>query len=1308
MATILLSAAGAAVGAGFGGSVLGLSGAVIGRAIGATLGRVIDQRLMGAGSSAVETGHVDRFRLTGASEGAPIGDIWGRMRVAGQVVWASRFHEQVTTTSTGGGKGAPPKPKVTTTEYTYSVSMALALCRGEITRVGRIWADGVEISRDDVTIRIYTGAQDQSPDPKIVAVEGMGNVPAYRGIAYVVLEDLELGQFGNRVPQFSFEVMRPAQGSHIDTVPDLTRGIKGVALIPGTGEYSLATTPVHFAYDVGNNVSANINSPAGKADLEVSLEALREELPACQSVSLVVSWFGNDLRCADCELRPKVESRAFDGAPLPWRAGGIGRIAADEVPQVLGRPIYGGTPSDAAVIEAIAALHGQGKAVMFYPFILMDQLSGNGLADPWTGAADQPRLPWRGRITLSIAPGRAGTPDRTPAAVTEVAAFFGTAQPGDFSVVAGAVVYSGPPEWSYRRFILHYAKLCALAGGVDAFCIGSELRGLTQIRAAGDVFPTVAALRQLAADVRSILGPTCKISYAADWSEFASYNDGAGNLYFHLDPLWADANIDFIGVDNYLPLSDWRDEENHADAGWGSIYNIDYLKANIAGGEYYDWFYGSPEERAAQIRTPIADGAYGEPWVWRIKDIKNWWQNPHHNRLAGVRQSVASAWVPESKPIWFTEFGCAAIDKGTNEPNKFLDPKSSESVLPSYSNGRRDDLIQMQYLRAMIDFWADPDQNPYSAAYGGNMVNMDRAHVWAWDARPFPQFPANGAIWADGLNYPKGHWISGRTTAQPLSSVVAEICAQSGMTSFDVSGLYGLVRGYSVSDNGSARAALQPLMLAYGFEAVERDGKLVFRMRDGRSTAAITAAQLAIGDNTAGFVETVRAMEAEVAGRVRLNFVEAEGDYEARSVEAIFPDEETVGISQSELSLSLTRAEGQRIVERWLSEARVARDGARFTLPPSLGHLGAGDVLRLADGPQHTYRIDRVEQAGAIAIEAVRVEAAVFEPSDESEERLTPRSFAAPVPVSSVFLDLPLMSGQEIPHQPHLAIAAKPWPTSVAVYSSDQDAGYKLNRLISTASIMGRTLSTFDAAQPGLWDRGDALRVKIASGSLASVGADQLLNGANLMAIGDGSAENWELFQFRDANLVAPATYDLSMRLRGQAGTDAGMPISWPAGSVVVLMNGAPAQVSLQASERELARHFRIGPAKRPFSDPSFTHRVEAFSGIGLRPLSVCHLRARRNAAADCLVDWIRRTRIDGDSWSSYEVPLGELRELYLVRVLLGSTVVRETTLATPQWIYTLAMQTADSVTAQSFEIHVAQISDAFGLGPLARITVNG
>lgn len=1301
MATILLSAAGASIGAGFGGSVLGLSGAVIGRAIGGVIGRSIDQRLLGQGSRAVETGKVDRFRITGASEGAPIGRVWGRMRVAGQVIWSSRFLERQTTTGGGRGKGAPPSPKVT--EYSYSVSLALALCEGEIARVGRIWADGVEVARDAVTMRVYTGSRTQLPDAKMEAIEGAGNIPAYRGLAYVVIEDLDLGPYGNRVPQFSFEVVRRAQGEFGQELPDLATALKGVALIPGTGEYGLATSPVHFNHGRGKNISANINSPAGKADLSVSLDTLSEELPGCQSVSLVVSWFGDDLRCGLCTVKPKVEQKALDGIGMPWRAGGIGRAQAELVVRDNGRVVYGGTPADRSVVEAIAALRSRGKAVMFYPFVLMEQLSGNGLTDPWTGAASQPSLPWRGRITTSIAPGRAGTPDRTAAAAAQVAAFFGTAGPGDFGQSAGEITYSGPNEWSYRRFILHYARLCASAGGVDAFCIGSELRGITQIRGAGDTFPAVQALRQLAADVRLILGPGTKISYAADWSEYANYNDGMGNLYFHLDPLWADANIDFIGIDNYLPLSDWRDDEEHADADWGEIYNLDYLKSNIEGGEYFDWFYGSEEERRAQRRTPIEDGAYGEAWVWRAKDLRGWWSNPHHNRLDGVRSVVPTEWSPASKPIWFTEFGCAAIDKGTNEPNKFLDPKSSESSLPRFSNGRRDDLIQMQYLRASVDYWNDPAHNPASPTYGGRMLDMGRAHVWAWDARPFPQFPANAQLWSDAANYRRGHWLSGRATAQPLASVVAEICQAAGLRDFSVSDLYGLVRGYVVADNASARSALQSLMLAYGFEAVERGGLLVFRMRRGRIKTQITAGQLAVGDEGGGFVETSRAMEAEISGRVRLSYVETEGDYETRSSEAVFPDDATTGISQSELALALTRAEGQRIVERWLSEARVARDGARLVLPPSLGHLGAGDVIQLAPGPVASYRIDRVERAGALLVEAVRVETGVFEPSDEAEERVTPRAFAAPVPVEAVFLDLPLLAGQENPHQPHLAVTATPWPGSVAVFSSHQDAGYQLNRLVGARSTIGETLSTLDRASHGFWDRGAALRVRMTGGNLSSASSAEVFNGANLMAIGDGSSDNWELFQFREATLVAPDTYDLAMRLRGQSGTDAVMPAFWPAGSTLVLLDGAPKQIGLAPAERDLARHYRIGPARRAYDDPSYLHRIEAFRGNGLRPLSVSHLAARRTSSGDFTVQWVRRTRVDGDSWSSFDVPLGETRELYVVRVFVAAVLKREVTVSVPQWIYPLSLRTADGAAAQPFEIQVAQISDSFGPGPYQR-----
>lgn len=285
MATVLLSAAGAAIGSGFGGSVLGLSGAVIGRAVGATIGRSLDQRLLGGGRDAVEVGKLDSIRLSGASYGAPIREVWGRMRVPGQIIWATRFKENSQTT--GGGKGTSSSGSTTT--FSYTISLAIALCRGRALSLGRIWADGAEIAVDSLDLRFYDGSEDQMPDPKITAVEGADQAPAYRGIAYVVIEDLQVSRFGNRVPQFSFEITRDAQPASRDGSVAFSEVIRSVALIPGTGEYALATTPVYFSEAPGRNVSANVHTVQGKSDFEVSFRQLGSELPNCASVSLVVS-----------------------------------------------------------------------------------------------------------------------------------------------------------------------------------------------------------------------------------------------------------------------------------------------------------------------------------------------------------------------------------------------------------------------------------------------------------------------------------------------------------------------------------------------------------------------------------------------------------------------------------------------------------------------------------------------------------------------------------------------------------------------------------------------------------------------------------------------------------------------------------------------------------------------------------------------------------------------------------------------------------------------------------------------------------
>ncbi|WP_371036469.1 glycoside hydrolase/phage tail family protein [Rhodosalinus sp. FB01] len=1180
MATILLSAAGAALGSSLGGTVLGLSMTAAGRFLGVTLGRAIDARLMGQGSDTVETGRIERFRLTGAGEGAPVPQVYGRMRVGGHVIWASRFTEVVTEAG-GGGKGEPRQPK--TRRYSYRVSLAVALCEGEIAGVGRVWADGAEIAPGELVMRVHPGSEDQLPDPAIEAIEGAGAVPAYRGTAYLVIEDLDLSTWGNRIPQLSFEVIRHEQPARPGAETEPAGVLRAVALTPGTGEYALATTPVRLEREPGRKVVANVNSPSGETDLVTSLDGLERELPACEAVSLVVSWFGDDLRCGACSLRPKVEQAEADGKEMPWAVAGVTRGAAGTVPVDDGRPVYGGTPTDAAVVEAIRELSARGQAVTFYPFILMEQMAGNTLPDPWTGAAGQPVLPWRGRITLSVAPGREESPDGTAPAADEVAAFFGAARAADFAVGDGTVTYTGPAEdWGLNRFILHYAALCAAAGGVEAFCIGSELRGLTQIRDDAG-FPAVARLRALAAEVRALLGPQVKIGYAADWSEYWGYQppDAPGDRLFHLDPLWADEEIDFVGIDNYLPLSDWRDGTEHADAGdAGGIHDLDYLRANVAGGELFDWFYHSEEARAAQIRTPIEDGAHGEAWIWRPKDIRSWWENPHHERIGGVRQATPTGWVPGSKPIWFTEFGCAAVDKGTNQPNRFLDPKSSESGLPHFSDGRRDEVLQANYYRATLAHWSDPAANPVSDIYGGPMIDLSRCFAWSWDARPWPWFPAAQDVWADGVNYARGHWLNGRASGRGLGSVIGEICDRAGLHDYDVDAAHGHVRGYLVPDAGTARAALQPLLLRHGIDAVERDGRLRFQPRDRARPLELDPDRLAVIESLEGRLEETRAAEAEQAGRVRLRFVAHGSDFEIAAAEAVLPDDATHAVSESEMPLAMTRAEATSTAERWLAEARVARDTCRFALPPSRFALGPGDVVRLGDGGGGAlWRIDRTEQGAALLVEAVRVEPSVYLPAafePEAPSRLAP--FVVPVPVESVFLDLPLMTGDEAPHVPHLALRADPWPGTVAVWDAPFDAGYALNSVFAVRAAMGVTETALPAAPPGRIDRGPALAVRLDGGALGDVTEEALLAGANLVAIGDGSPARWELFQFRAARMLGPDRWLLSERLRGQAGSDGVMPPSWPAGSRIVLMNGAAQQIALPPTARNVARHYRIGP----------------------------------------------------------------------------------------------------------------------------------
>lgn len=207
MATLLFSAIG------------GLFGGPLGGAIGALVGRSVDRAIIG--SPTREGPRLKELAVSTSSYGSPVPRIYGRMRTAGTIIWSTDLVEHKD--KQGGGKG---KPSYTT--YSYSASFAIALSSRPLQGLGRIWADGNLLrgaSGDMKTggqFRFHTGHADQAPDPLLAAAEGLGQSPAYRDLAYVVFEDLQLGDFGNRIPALTFEVFADDQAP---TAQDLFDGI---------------------------------------------------------------------------------------------------------------------------------------------------------------------------------------------------------------------------------------------------------------------------------------------------------------------------------------------------------------------------------------------------------------------------------------------------------------------------------------------------------------------------------------------------------------------------------------------------------------------------------------------------------------------------------------------------------------------------------------------------------------------------------------------------------------------------------------------------------------------------------------------------------------------------------------------------------------------------------------------------------------------------------------------------------------------------------------------------------------------------
>ena len=1290
MAQLLLTAVGALGGAATSAGIGGFLVSTVASTAAAAASGYVDRLIFGPRRSSVEGPRLDSFQVQASQEGAGILRVFGHARVSGQLIWAANFRETISeTVETSGGKGARPAAETTITEFLYSISFAVGLCEGEIDGIGRVWADGKLIDLSEHNVRIYRGDESQLPDGAIEAIQGAGRAPGFRGLAYVVFEDFPLRDFGNRIPQLSFEIEKSLESDDPNT---LERNFTAANIIPGSGEFVYGTTPVRRIIDEGVTISENHHSFRASTDFLASMDALNQAAPNFQHASLIVSWFGVSLNAGETALRPGVDNQEKVTEPYEWTVGGVTRGDAYLISTIDGAPAYGGTPSDVSVMEAIRELNSRGLDVMFHPFILMDT----------------DNYPWRGRINV-------GNDDKTAAARLAVDEFFGAAQIGDFNWVGDALIYSGPTEWSFRRMILHYAHLCASAGGVDGFLLGSELRGLTTIRDEAGAYPTVEAMRALAGDVRQILGANTRISYAADWSEYFGHQpgDGSGDVFFHLDDLWSDPNIDFIGIDNYMPLSDWRDGFSHIDASQVdanqnalSQYDLDYLTGNIAGGEGFDWFYASEADREDQNRTPISDGAYNEPWIYRYKDLWNWWSQSHHNRPGGVRSETPSSWAPQSKPIVFTEIGCPAVDKGANQPNVFIDPKSSESALPYFSTGARDDFAQRRFLEAHGGYWRNPENNPVSSVYGAPMVDADRQYVYAWDARPFPEFPSRDDVWGDAANWSLGHWMNGRLARAPLDLLVTALAGEVGFENVDTNRLDGTVAGYVIDRPMSAREMIDPLANVFQFDMIETNESLRFQQRGGPPTAILSFDDLVARDE--GPATQSLGQEFDLPAAFRLGFIDEGADYGSAVVEARDPGARPFREIGAELPVVMGTADAEARARSILADAWVMREQVAFTLPPSRLDVEPGDAIIINElGDTRMFRITQTDDAQERECESVRVAPAVLTGTPAPVRfNPTPPALDIVTPVWEL-MDLPLLSADAEPGFPYFATFSDPWSGGVALYRSAGAGAPLLVANSSTPAIMGRLVSDLAPGPSGRWWNGN-VDVNLSSGTLLAREESDVLNGANVCAVQSSSGE-WEVLQFQQAELLPDGSWRLTRLLRGQAGGEGEALSGADTGARFVLLNSAAAQIPFPYGLRGIGVDWQAGPTRALPGTENFSERNLEISVRGLIPLSPVALRARRSGEDDIDLSWIRRTRIGGDDWEG-EVPLGEADERYRVEIFNEGAIVRAEETDSPTYRYEAADIASDFGSAgpgSALSFRVAQLSDIAGLGVAAEAAVS-
>jgi hypothetical protein len=610
-------------------------------------------------------------------------------------------------------------------------------------------------------------------------------------------------------------------------------------------------------------------------------------------------------------------------------------------------------------------------------------------------------------------------------------------------------------------------------------------------------------------------------------------------------------------------------------------------------------------------------------------------------------------------------------------------------------------------------------------AYYSGMMESDHKHIWYTGSNasqvrlsvigdddvlraveeltfstPAPTFKTS-SIYADGAVawVVMGGYLYGFTRAANLSidvtlaDVVSDICESAGLEAadIDVTELEStIVRGYLRTPRMSARAAIEPLMVAYAFDAVESDLQIKFVMR--HATPSVTMEDDDLGAGNGGpaeyLVESERAQESELPLSIDVSYAAADAEYQIGTQSFKRQASETVDVQSIRLALALEDQEASEIAARMVYELWIARNTRKWTTTVAFAEYEPTDVATI-EGENASYVvrvIGKTEGGNLIAWDGVDVDAAAFNPTNTATTiPSSGQTVTLPGITQAIAADLPPLVETHFGMTGYYAAGAgfrTTWPGAQLFRKPLGSSVWAPEIALLTPATMGGTMDALGAhgfSGPGGFrnyagyypDHCNTLTVGLTYGSLASCTDEEFLNFQNVALVGN------EIIAFRDVEDLGDGQYLISCLLRGLGGTEwfASLePATYDSTSYIDPTTGLAVthDVETVQGHRTGDRFLVLDAATvQHFSTESLSARVEGVvravtagatlaqtgqSNLDQTYASIVqphptHLSAALNAAGSMVLDFAPRTFVDGEWADGGDVWLDPTHKEYIVEV---------------------------------------------------------